>query len=77
MAVAVDTEEGFRYEAPTALFPFDAGVTPNGYYGYDVAPGGQRFLLLVPAEDEEADAATVTLVQGWRALLDQASRNSP
>ena len=37
---------------------------------YDVTPDGRRFLLLSPREDDAAGKASVTLLQGWRGLVE-------
>jgi hypothetical protein len=48
---------------------------------YDVAPDGQKFLFLVPWEDDVVAAASVTLLLGWRGLVEKAgtdlSRTTP
>ncbi len=74
MAVGVETETAFRHEAPLELFPVKSGVTQVGYYHYDAAPDGRRFLILDPVPKAPGEVETVTLVQGWRALLGPASR---
>jgi hypothetical protein len=37
---------------------------------YDVAPDGQKFLFLVPWEDDVVAPASVTLLLGWRGLVE-------
>jgi Tol biopolymer transport system component len=74
MAVPVDSTEGFRSGPPVRLFAFDRFVTAEGYYAYDVAPDGSRFIVLEAVADPASQDATVTLLQGWRALLDRSPR---
>ena len=52
------------------LFDPEAKQLPDGYNNYDVAPDGKRFLVLTGVEGEETQTGEVTLVQGWRALLE-------
>ncbi len=37
---------------------------------YDVAPDGRKFLFLVAWEDDVVAAASVTLLLGWRGLVE-------
>jgi len=67
-AVKVESDGGFRHDAPVVLFDIEAAASSDGYYSYDVAPGGERFLVLVQAEEKRDKAGAVTLVQGWRGV---------
>jgi hypothetical protein len=70
MAATVHRERGFVADAPRMLFEVHLrtfiGMTRNQY---DVTPD-QRFLVNVKADDETA-AASITLIQNWRARLHQ------
>ena len=70
MVVAVETAEGFRHGKPVTLFDPQLIDPRGGSYNFDAAPDGERFLILAPVEDDAARTATVTLVQGWRALME-------
>ncbi len=56
MAVAVETEPSFRAQKPRLLF--------EGNYGqqYDVAPDGNKFILIKYSEREPVH---ISLVQNW------------
>ena len=65
MAVPVQTEPSFTQGTPEVLFegPYVLGPGRN----YDVAPDGQRFLMITEgggAEDTSA-APTIIVVQNW------------
>jgi Tol biopolymer transport system component len=70
MAVSVETDGTFRHGTPVKLF--DApGVLRFGVAStWDVSSDGERFVFLAPGDDRVVEPGTVTLVQGWRALLD-------
>ena len=70
MAVSVEAEGTFRHATPVTLFKRPEILMRSGEQTYDVALDGQRFLLLVPQGDDPAGTASVTLLQGWRALLE-------
>ena len=70
MSVTVETEGGFRHDTPSHLFDLDLTVTGLGAYNFDAASDGRRFLLMEPVDDDDGEDASVTLVQGWRALLE-------
>ncbi len=69
MSVTVENDGGFRFATPVTLFKRPEMFTMDAGQIYDVAPDGRRFLFLTPLEDDGVVAATVTLLQGWRALL--------
>ena len=54
---------------PVHLFDVNAADPPNGQT-YGTAPDGQRFLFLIATEDVTGKEASVTLVQGWRGLVE-------
>jgi hypothetical protein len=65
MAVSVEAGSAIRAGSPTALFQtiFSGGV----YANYAGSNDGQRFVVSVPPELE--DAAPITVVVNWTALL--------
>jgi len=71
MAVPVETGEAFRNDTPVALFELPDIVRVDWIDQiYDAAPDGERFLFLMPREDTAPGKGTVTLVQGWRGLVE-------
>jgi len=66
MSVTIDGDGAFRYDTPRPLFDFGGWVTDDGWSNYDVAPAGDRFLILEGLENAGTSEAAVTLVQGWR-----------
>jgi hypothetical protein len=69
MAVPVATTPTFSAGTPKALFKghyFAAG----GHY-YDVAPGGQRFLMLKDRESTGASVLPIILIENWQEELKQ------
>ena len=64
MALAFGTEPTFTPGTVTQLFPWPVGVTSNSF---DVAPDGQRFLLLKDsgAGDAVAQTPRIMLVLDW------------
>ena len=64
MAVPVKTEPAFEAGSPEVLFTGSYAVTIGRMY--DVAPDGQRFLMVKPLETTEGGARNeVVLVQNW------------
>ena len=70
MAVPISVRPTFSNGAPVALFdaPVLAGYT-NDSHRWQVAPDGQRFLLLINAGQDQAPPLDV--VVNWPALLKQ------
>jgi hypothetical protein len=70
MAVSVETDGAFQHGTPVKLFDTPRvlrfGVAPT----WDVSSDGERFVFLAPGDEQVVEPATVTLVQGWPALLD-------
>ena len=69
MAVEIVGDRGFRSGVPARLFD---GVVLAwlGGGGFDVAPGGERFLVYEQAIDP-GDAGELILVQNWFEELDR------
>ena len=63
MAVGVDLTGGFDFQPPARLFErrFPGGVQPPSY---DVSPDG-RFLMILPAGDDEATPRRAVVVLNW------------
>jgi hypothetical protein len=74
MSVALHLAAGrLQIAAPQPLFVLGLGTSgelPWHRHPYDVAPDGQRFLVIRRAPDAEADAAVV--VTDWTAVLSRA-----
>jgi Tol biopolymer transport system component/tRNA A-37 threonylcarbamoyl transferase component Bud32 len=70
MAVPVETDEAFRPGTPVKLFDTPGVLQFGAASTWDVSSDGQRFIFLAPVDDRVGEYATVTLVQGWPALLD-------
>jgi hypothetical protein len=70
MAVPVSVQPTFSYGAPVALFdaPIQAGYTADSHR-WQVAPDGQRFLLLANAGEQQATPLDV--VTSWAGLLNR------
>ena len=70
MAVPISVRPTFSNGAPVALFdaPIQAGYTSDSHR-WQVAPDGQRFLLLIDAGQDQAPPLDV--VVNWPALLKQ------
>jgi len=62
MAVAVATKPEFRADRPRLLFEGPYLNVPG--YSYDIAPDGQRFLMLQPVA-QEVTATQLNAVLGW------------
>jgi hypothetical protein len=70
MAVAVKPgPDSPVFESPRALFPLKSKSTS----GYDAAADGQRFLVLMPVENDE-DARELTIITKWREFLSKKNR---
>jgi Tol biopolymer transport system component len=71
MAAPISTGQTLEAGTPQVLFqtPFNLPVlSASASYQYDVAPGGQRFLMLVPPGDA---TVPITVVLNWTAGLKQ------
>jgi serine/threonine-protein kinase len=72
MAVEVTTQPSFSAGTPKVLFEGQYQLlplvsTPN----YDVAPDGQRFLMLKPTEQEQAATTQINVLLNWFEELKQ------
>ena len=69
MVVSVDTAGPFRYAGPEVLFVGSYGLDTSisgGVPNYDVAPDGQRFLMIKAADTATDDTSTeIVLVLNW------------
>ena len=70
LVVSVETERTFAPGNPEVLFegPYlsaDGGLGNN----YDLAPDGQRFLMVKPATDSSFTPAQIVVVQNWNEEL--------
>jgi len=76
--VAAEThwEDAVPVGAQTKLFVLDKeDIVPNGLdAGYDVEPGGKRFLIARRTADVTGDRNRVILVQNWRSEFDALRR---
>ena len=72
MAVAVDTTRGFRAETPRLLFDASAYSGAGGDTSFDVAPDGQRFVM-IRGEDPSV-SRQIVIVHNW---FDEVKRRVP
>jgi Tol biopolymer transport system component len=69
MAVDVKTSPTFEHGTPRELFQTHiagGGVLAN-IFRYDVAPDGNRFLVLNQADAKASDSSAITVVSNWAA----------
>jgi serine/threonine protein kinase/Tol biopolymer transport system component len=71
MAVDISTQSGFAAGKPRMLFEGKYQPTPVTFPNYDVSPDGQRFLMLKPAEQEQAAPTQINVVLNWFEELKQ------
>jgi len=64
MAVEYAAQQSFSPGKPKELFEGPYVPTPRTIPDYDVSPDGQRFLMLKPAEDQQA-TSQIIVVQNW------------
>lgn len=67
-AVEIETSPAFRAGVPRMLFKGIFNFRSNTGISYDVAPSGDRFLMLRPA-DENAAPAQIRVVINWKEEL--------
>jgi hypothetical protein len=72
MAVAVDMTRGFRAETPRLLFDASAYTGAGGDTSFDVAPDGQRFVM-IRGEDPSV-SRQIVIVHNW---FDEVKRRVP
>jgi hypothetical protein len=65
MAVDITTEPNFKAGKPKVLFEGRYQPTPATGPNYDVAPGGQRFLMVKPSEQETVAPMQINVVLNW------------
>ena len=65
MAVPISTEPSFTPGQPRRLFESDLLRGQALWRGYDVFPGGQRFVTFAPSEDGNTAPTTIRVVQNW------------
>jgi len=65
MAVDIATQPGFTAGKPRMLFEGQYLPTPATFPNYDVAPDGQRFLMLKPSEQTASAPTQINVVLNW------------
>jgi serine/threonine-protein kinase len=70
MSVDYEGQQTFSAGKPKVLFEGPYVPTPRTFPDYDISPDGQRFLMLKPAEDEQA-VSQIVVVQNWVEELKQ------
>jgi len=65
MAVDIATQPSFSAGKPKTLFEGPYLPTPLTNSNYDVSPDGQRFLMLKPVEQEQAEPTQINVVLNW------------
>jgi dipeptidyl aminopeptidase/acylaminoacyl peptidase len=68
MAVSIALAPDFRPGAPQQLFAGDYVATGTGRH-YDVAPGGQRFLMIKLVGEVQLSPPELTFAQNWLAAV--------
>ena len=65
------TANGFTTSAPEAIITVGEDVRGGdvGYVSFATGSNGERFLSLVPAEDDNAGMAPLRVIVNWLALL--------
>ena len=71
MAVEITTQPSFSVGKPRMLFEGRYRPTPATSPNYDVSRDGQRFLMLKPAEQEQAAPTQINVVLNWFEELNQ------
>jgi Tol biopolymer transport system component len=71
MSVDITTQPGFGVGKPRMLFEGQYEIPPFPIANYDVSPDGQRFLMLKPAEQEQAAPTQINVVLNWFEELKQ------
>jgi Tol biopolymer transport system component/predicted Ser/Thr protein kinase len=70
MTVEYEDQQSFSPGKPKELFEGPYVPTPRSFPDYDVSPDGQRFLMLKPAEEQQA-TSQIIVVQNWIEELKQ------
>jgi serine/threonine-protein kinase len=71
-AVPVSTEKGVRVGSERAL-PMEGFLVFHSYCDYDIAPDGQRYVMVYPASGRP-DPVRLGVVQGWFGELEERVR---
>jgi hypothetical protein len=71
MAVDIATQPGFTVGKPRMLFEGQYVPTPTTSPNYDVAPDGQRFLMLKATEQTYSAPTQINVVLNWFEELKQ------
>jgi Tol biopolymer transport system component/tRNA A-37 threonylcarbamoyl transferase component Bud32 len=71
MAVDIATQPGFAAGTPRMLFEGLYDPAPYPLANYDVSRDGQRFLMLKPAEQQQAAPTQINVVLNWFEELKQ------
>jgi hypothetical protein len=71
MAVDIATQPGFAVGKPRMLFAGPYLPTVTIFPNYDVAPDGQRFLMVKPIEQAQAAPTQINVVLNWFEELKQ------
>jgi serine/threonine-protein kinase len=65
MVVQVTTQGGFSAATPRVLFEGPYRLSPGTLANYDVAPDGERFLMVEPVGQADSAATQINVVQNW------------
>ncbi len=65
LTVPISTEPSFTPGQPRRLFESNLLRGQVLWRGYDVFPGGQRFVTFAPSEDGNTAPTTIRVVQNW------------
>jgi serine/threonine-protein kinase len=71
MAMAVETESGFRAGTPQRLFQGSYEAPQQFRQAYDVSPDDQRFIMIKRVEVDYADQPQIIVVQNWLEELER------
>ena len=71
MSVDIATQPGFAADKPRMLFEGRYEPPPFPIANYDVAPDGQRFLMVKPSEQEQSALTQINVVLNWFEELKQ------
>ena len=65
MVVEVTTQPNFAPGSPKALFEGQLFTAADGSTAYDVAPDGQRFVMIKESEEQQQEAPPINVVLNW------------
>ena len=72
MVVSVQTTPTFSAGKPRVLFEASSGARATDFYGYDIFPDGQRFLIIKEAQKRQAQ---IHVVRDWFEELKRLAPN--